>query len=160
MKERKAAQGGCGFACDLLRRPNQLQGRHGGNSALPANSHADPKHGSQKERHGGAAALPANSHADSLNLNSKTLKPTAKAPMGADLCLGPLAMIWPLGQGFRLGFTVLKFGACVCCSCARFVRSWVRFVFCWGLVLGLSLRRLFCCPCACFVRVRFRFVRC
>ena len=63
-----------------------------------------------------------------------------KAPMDTDLLLGLLAMIRPLSQGFRVGFSALRFGACVCCSCARFVRVWVRFVsvgvVCWILVFS------------------------
>ena len=40
------------------------------------------------------------------------------------------------------------------------MRVWVRFVFCWGLVLGLRLWRLLCGSCARFVRVRVCFVLC
>ena len=63
-----------------------------------------------------------------LVFDSICCRGATKAPMDADLLLGLLAMIRPLSQGFRVGFSALRYGACVCCSCARFVRVWVRFV--------------------------------
>ena len=40
-------------------------------------------------------------------------------------------------KGLRIGFSVLRLWCLCCCSCARFVGFWVRFVFLLGFCVRL-----------------------
>ena len=68
-------------------------------------------------------------------LPTKGTRPNSAMPVNEGTTLPPR----PFGyvRACRSGFRALgsRLGRLCCCVCARFVRVWLRFVFCWGLVL-------------------------